>query len=133
RLPGRTARLRRVHRETPRCQNGPQSPDRGSGPRRGKVRAVLQSRQGTEGAGQRREIRSSRSTAPAGIVRVRSLARWIVAIPLLVLMVLFALSNTQPVRPGLFPLGQLPFDVPLSVAILIAMALGFLLGGLRLW
>jgi lipopolysaccharide assembly protein A len=66
-------------------------------------------------------------------VRVRSLARWIVAIPLLVLMVLFALSNTQPVRPGLFPLGQLPFDVPLSVAILIAMALGFLLGGLRLW
>jgi putative membrane protein len=48
-------------------------------------------------------------------------------------MVLFALSNTEPVRIGLFPLGWLPFQVPLSVAILAAMGLGFFLGGLRVW
>ena len=66
-------------------------------------------------------------------MKLRSLARWIVAIPLLLLMILFALSNTEPVRPGLFPLGQLPFELPLSVVILAAMAIGFFLGGLRLW
>ena len=66
-------------------------------------------------------------------MRPRALARWIVAVPLLVLMVLFALSNTEPVRPGLFPFGQVPFDIPLSVTILAAMALGFFLGGLRVW
>jgi len=59
--------------------------------------------------------------------------RGVVLIPLLVLMVLFALTNTEPVRLGLFPLGHLPFDVPLSVALLLAMGLGFFLGGLRVW
>jgi putative membrane protein len=59
--------------------------------------------------------------------------RWLVAIPLLCLMVIFALSNTQPVALELFPFGQLPFDVPLSVMIITAMGLGFFLGGLRLW
>ena len=48
-------------------------------------------------------------------------------------MVVFALSNTEPVRLGLFPLGRLPVEVPLSVVILAAMGLGFFLGGLRLW
>jgi putative membrane protein len=66
-------------------------------------------------------------------VKFRTLARWIVAIPLLMLLVLFALSNTELVQLDLFPFGPLPFEVPLSVAILIAMAVGFLLGGLRLW
>jgi lipopolysaccharide assembly protein A len=66
-------------------------------------------------------------------VKFRGLARWVVGIPLLALMVLFALTNTEPVRLGLFPLGHLPFDIPASVAILAAMAIGFFLGGLRLW
>jgi uncharacterized integral membrane protein len=66
-------------------------------------------------------------------VKLRALLRWTVGIPLLMLMVAFALSNTEPVRLGLFPLGQLPFDVPLSVVILAAMGLGFFLGGLRVW
>jgi uncharacterized integral membrane protein len=66
-------------------------------------------------------------------VKLHSLSRLVVGVPLLVLMVVFALSNTDPVHLGLFPLGRLPFDVPLSVAILAAMALGFFLGGLRLW
>jgi lipopolysaccharide assembly protein A len=56
-----------------------------------------------------------------------------VGVPLLLVMVLFALSNREPVRLGLFPLGRLPFELPLSVVILAAMGLGFFLGGLRLW
>ena len=63
----------------------------------------------------------------------RTLARWVVGIPLLLLMVLFALSNTELVRLGLFPFGQLPFEVPLSMAILAALGVGYFLGGLHLW
>jgi lipopolysaccharide assembly protein A len=66
-------------------------------------------------------------------VKLRALSRWIVGVPLLLLMVVFALSNSEPVPLSLFPLGRLPFEVPLSVVILAAMGLGFLLGGLRLW
>ena len=58
--------------------------------------------------------------------------RWLVGIPLLLLMILFALSNTDPVRIGLFPT-DLSIEMPLSVAILAAMGIGFLLGGLRVW
>ena len=66
-------------------------------------------------------------------MKLRALSRWIVGVPLLLLMVLFALSNSEPVPLGLFPLGHLPFEVPLSVVVLAAMGLGFFLGGLRLW
>jgi uncharacterized integral membrane protein len=66
-------------------------------------------------------------------VKVRALLRWIVAVPLVLLMILFALSNSGPVPLELFPFGQLPFEVPLSVVILIAMGIGFFFGGLRLW
>jgi uncharacterized integral membrane protein len=66
-------------------------------------------------------------------VKLRALSRWIVGIPLLLLMVLFALSNRDPVQLGLFPLGRLPFEMPLSVVILAAMGVGFFLGGLRVW
>jgi uncharacterized integral membrane protein len=66
-------------------------------------------------------------------VKFRGLSRLIVGVPLLLLMVVFALSNTEPVALRLFPFGELPFDVPLSVAILGALGLGFFLGGLRLW
>jgi lipopolysaccharide assembly protein A len=58
--------------------------------------------------------------------------RWVVGIPLLLLMVLFALSNTQSVRLGIFPT-DFTVEVPLSVAVLAAMGIGFFLGGLRLW
>jgi lipopolysaccharide assembly protein A len=64
-------------------------------------------------------------------VKLRSLSRWVIGIPLLLIMVVFALSNRQLVSLQFFPLGQLPFEVPLSVAILGAMAVGFFLGGLR--
>jgi putative membrane protein len=66
-------------------------------------------------------------------MKLRALSRWIVGVPLLLVMVVFALSNTEPVALGLFPLGRLPFEVPLSVVVLVAMGLGFFLGGLRVW
>jgi uncharacterized integral membrane protein len=66
-------------------------------------------------------------------VKLRAWPRWIVGIPLLLLMVTFALSNREPVPLGLFPLGRLPFEVPLSIVVLAAMGLGFFLGGLRVW
>jgi uncharacterized integral membrane protein len=47
-------------------------------------------------------------------------------------IVLFALSNTQIVRLGLWPTDY-GIDVPVSIAILVAMALAFLLGALVVW
>ena len=58
--------------------------------------------------------------------------RLIVAIPLLLILVLFALSNTEPVRLGFWPT-DLALEVPLAVAVLGGMALAFLLGGLLVW
>ena len=66
-------------------------------------------------------------------MKPRSVLRWVVAVPLLLIMISFALSNRDPVTLWLFPFGELPFDVPLSLAILAAMGFGFVLGGLRLW
>ena len=47
-------------------------------------------------------------------------------------LVLFALSNTAPVRLGLWPVDY-SIDVPLSLAILIAMAIAFILVALAVW
>jgi uncharacterized integral membrane protein len=55
--------------------------------------------------------------------------RLLIAVPLLVLLVLFALSNTAPVRFGLWPT-DFALQVPLSLAVLCAMAIAFLVGGL---
>jgi uncharacterized integral membrane protein len=52
----------------------------------------------------------------------------IVCLPLIV----FALSNTEVVRLGLWPLDY-GLDVHLSVAILAAMAIAFFLGALVVW
>ena len=56
----------------------------------------------------------------------------LIAIPLLLLLVLFALSNTMPVRIGLWPT-DFSATLPLSLAILGAMAIAFLLGGVVVW
>ena len=50
----------------------------------------------------------------------------------LAVLVSFALSNAQPTPIGLWPTGWVVV-VPLSVAILAAMAVAFLLGALMLW
>ena len=60
------------------------------------------------------------------------LLRLIVAVPMLVILVLFALSNRTPVRLGIWPT-DLSVELPVSFAILGAMAATFLIGGLMLW
>ena len=58
--------------------------------------------------------------------------RLIVAVPFLLLLVLFALSNAQPVRIGIWPTDY-SAELPLSVAVLIGAAIAFLFGALIVW
>ncbi len=58
--------------------------------------------------------------------------RLLIALPLLALLVLFALSNQQPVRLGLWP-SDYTVQLPLSLAILAGMAVAFLAGGTMVW
>jgi putative membrane protein len=58
--------------------------------------------------------------------------RLILLSPLFLLLVLFALSNTAPARIGLWPT-DLVVEAPLSLMILGAMGLAFLLGALSTW
>lgn len=56
----------------------------------------------------------------------------IVAAPLLLLLMLFALSNTAPTRLTLWPTDY-ALVLPVSLAILGGMGLAFLCGGLLVW
>jgi len=56
----------------------------------------------------------------------------IIAVVISVPFAVFALSNMNPVRLGLWPTDY-TIDVPISLAILTGMALGFLIGGLLVW
>jgi uncharacterized integral membrane protein len=58
--------------------------------------------------------------------------RWILMLPLLILLVLFGLSNRQEVFLRLWPF-DLAWAVPLSVAVLLFSALFFLFGALVAW
>jgi uncharacterized integral membrane protein len=58
--------------------------------------------------------------------------RLLIALPLLLIMVLFALSNTAPVRLHLWPTDY-ALELPLSLAVLGAMAIAFLVGGASAW
>lgn len=58
--------------------------------------------------------------------------RVLIGVPLLLLVVLFALSNREPVRLGLWPTDY-AVQMPLSLAVLGGMALAFLAGGLLVW
>jgi putative membrane protein len=58
--------------------------------------------------------------------------RALIALPILLLLVLFALSNPQAVRFGLWPTDY-SLEVPLSIAMLVAMAIAFLVGAILLW
>ena len=58
--------------------------------------------------------------------------RLLIAVPLLLLLVLFALSNTEPVRLGLWP-SDYTLQLPLSLTVLGAMAIAFLAGGAIVW
>ncbi len=56
----------------------------------------------------------------------------IVTFVLCVPLVLFALSNTEMIRLGIWPTDY-AIDVHLSLAILVAMAIAFVLGALMVW
>jgi uncharacterized integral membrane protein len=58
--------------------------------------------------------------------------RLVIIIPLLVLLVLFALSNTQALQLGLWPTDY-KIELPASIVILGAMALAFLVGAFLVW
>jgi uncharacterized integral membrane protein len=60
------------------------------------------------------------------------LIRIVIALPFLLLLVLFALSNPEPVRLVLWPT-DLMLQAPLSLAVLVAMAASFVAGGLFVW
>lgn len=58
--------------------------------------------------------------------------RILISIPLLIVLIAFALSNQQPVRLGLWPT-DIVLDVPLSVAVLVAAGLFFVVGAFMTW
>jgi len=58
--------------------------------------------------------------------------RLLIALPLLLLLILFALSNPQPVSLRVWPTDYAA-TLPLSLAVLGAMAIAFLAGGLLVW
>jgi len=58
--------------------------------------------------------------------------RLLIAVPLLILLVLFMLSNRETVRLGLWP-SDYTLKWPLSLTVLGAMAVAFLAGALIVW
>jgi uncharacterized integral membrane protein len=58
--------------------------------------------------------------------------RILISIPLLIVLIAFALSNQQPVQLGLWPT-DIVLSVPLSVAILVAAAIFFVVGAFMTW
>ena len=58
--------------------------------------------------------------------------RWLLIGPLLLVLVLFALSNTAPVPVRFWPF-DLAWETPLAVAVLSVSAFAFLLGALVTW
>ncbi len=58
--------------------------------------------------------------------------RLLISVPFLLFLVLFVLSNREPVAIGLWPT-DVTWDVPLSIAVLIAAAVAFLFGALLVW
>jgi uncharacterized integral membrane protein len=58
--------------------------------------------------------------------------RALIFAPLLFVLVLFTLSNPQVVHLGLWPT-DIVVDLPLSITVLLAMAVAFVLGACLLW
>jgi uncharacterized integral membrane protein len=58
--------------------------------------------------------------------------RLLIGLPVLLLLVLFALSNTAAVRLHLWPT-DFALELPLSLAVLGATAIAFLAGGTTVW
>ena len=65
---------------------------------------------------------------------MRKLLRWLILVPLAILLVLLAVANRAPVTLSLDPFSSqapaLAFTLPLFVALLLAVAMGVVIGGL---
>jgi len=61
------------------------------------------------------------------------LVYWLIAVPLLVVMPLFAISNLDPVQLTIWPLPFVSPPVPVFVVALGGLAIGFFAGGLVAW
>ncbi len=58
--------------------------------------------------------------------------RLLIAVPLLLFLVLFALSNTAPVRLALWPT-DFALELPLSLAMIASAGIALLIGGVVVW
>lgn len=58
--------------------------------------------------------------------------RLLIALPFLLVLAVFALSNPVPIRLGFWPTDY-SLELPLSLAILGGMAIAFLAGGALVW
>ncbi len=58
--------------------------------------------------------------------------RLLLAVPVLIILVAFALSNQQVVQLGLWPT-DIVIDAPLSITILVASGLFFIIGAFMTW
>jgi uncharacterized integral membrane protein len=58
--------------------------------------------------------------------------RILILLPFLILLVVFALSNPQPVPLGLWPT-DFTVELPVSIAVLVASGVFFFLGALFIW
>ena len=57
---------------------------------------------------------------------------WIITIPVTVIVVAFSLANRQMVTIDLWPFER-TMDLPLFFVVLVALLVGFLIGGLIMW
>ena len=64
--------------------------------------------------------------------RAWRLLRWLIAALFFLILVVFTLSNRQPVSIGFWPT-DVRWDVPLSLAVLIAAAVALVLGASMVW
>lgn len=58
--------------------------------------------------------------------------RLLIAVPFLIVLVIFVLSNRDPVTVGFWPTDA-RWDMPLSVALLIAAAVALIIGAFMVW
>ncbi len=63
---------------------------------------------------------------------MKNILRFVLIAPALLVLVLFVVTNRAPVRLGLWPTDY-TFSLPLSVLVLGAAGLAFLVGGLLVW
>lgn len=66
-------------------------------------------------------------------MKLRTLIRIVIVLPLLAVLAAFVLSNQSLVSLRLAPFGALPFEVPLSVVVLAGLGIGYFIGGLHGW